>query len=295
MIKIKGHSNYKVEFCIEKPKYLIKKSIDEQELVSEKSSQKSIQRLYKQMEKQNNFYKTQKGNILSPIIYNFKYNEPLTSYSMEYIKESITMIELIEKSSPVDIKFIYNNLIKIIDYNLSKSIVKDCKNDIISKYNSVMYDINNNNNVVICNNFKQKIEKYISSIEKECDFINIPVGLCHGDLTFSNILVDKYNYYLIDFLDNFIETPLQDIIKIRQDTKYFWTLELINFKIDTTKLIISLSNLDNMIHNYYSKFSWYNENYIKFQILNLLRIIPYVKDQHIYNTLEKHVYKLLLF
>lgn len=29
--------------------------------------------------------------------------------------------------------------------------------------------------------------------------IKIPVGHCHGDLTFSNILFNGNNYYLIDF------------------------------------------------------------------------------------------------
>ena len=48
----------------------------------------------------------------------------------------------------------------------------------------------------------------------------IPVGTCHGDLTFSNILFNGNNYYLIDFLDSFIESPLLDIVKLRQDTAW---------------------------------------------------------------------------
>ncbi len=33
---------------------------------------------------------------------------------------------------------------------------------------------------------------------------------------------------MIDFLDSFIETPLMDIVKLRQDTKYNWSYLLVN-------------------------------------------------------------------
>ncbi len=51
----------------------------------------------------------------------------------------------------------------------------------------------------------------------------MPVGICHGDLTFSNMLFNGNNYYLIDFLDSFVESPLLDIVKLRQDSAYLWS------------------------------------------------------------------------
>ena len=56
--------------------------------------------------------------------------------------------------------------------------------------------------------------------------ISIPIGFCHGDLTFSNIMfaLDDNQVGLIDFLDSFIETPLIDLVKLRQDTHFHWTI-----------------------------------------------------------------------
>lgn len=284
MIKIKGHSNYKVEFCIEKPKYLIKKSTNDKD---------DAERLYKQIEKQYNFRKYQKGNIMTPKIYNFEYNKINYSYTMKYIKESITMIEYIEESSISNIYNIYKNLIKIVNNNLINSNIENIKTEFINKYNSVVYKIKNNNNILVDNKFIDSINNYILLINNKYNEINIPIGICHGDLTFSNILVKGYNYYIIDFLDNFVETPLQDIVKLRQDTKYLWTLRLINFNIDTTKLIISLSVLDKMIDKYYTKYKWYNNHYIKFQILNLLRIIPYIKEQPKFDNIKHQIMELI--
>ena len=83
------------------------------------------------------------------------------------------------------------------------------KNDIITNKSKV---------INLVNNFKLKILNKISII----------CGFNHGDLTFSNILYDIDNgiIYLIDFLDNIIETPINDIVKLIQETKHNWTLHM---------------------------------------------------------------------
>ena len=70
--------------------------------------------------------------------------------------------------------------------------------------------------------FEKKMKLIFTQIMAECAKvfeqlpieIEIPMGKCHGDLTFSNILFNGNNYYLIDFLDSFIESPLLDLVKI---------------------------------------------------------------------------------
>ena len=62
-----------------------------------------------------------------------------------------------------------------------------------------------------------------TTVFNQLNTIEMPVGVCHGDLTFSNILFNGNNYYLIDFLDSFIEAPLLDIVKIRQDSAHLWS------------------------------------------------------------------------
>ena len=45
--------------------------------------------------------------------------------------------------------------------------------------------------------------------------IEIPVGFCHGDFTFSNMIISENgDLCLIDFLHTFCESPLQDYAKV---------------------------------------------------------------------------------
>ncbi len=97
--------------------------------------------------------------------------------------------------------------------------------------------------------------------------------------------------YLIDFLDSFIETPLFDIIKIRQDTKYQWSLNLVNFEYNYITISGYLDLFDNIIHNYYKNYNFYNHYYF-FQIINLLRVLQYTKDIKIMNYLIKNINQL---
>jgi hypothetical protein len=54
--------------------------------------------------------------------------------------------------------------------------------------------------------------------------INFPIGPCHGDLTLSNVIFDSVSgITLIDFLDTFLESPLQDVAKLKQDYVYGWS------------------------------------------------------------------------
>ena len=131
---------------------------------------------------------------------------------------------------------------------------------------------------------------YFTILEK----MNIPVGYCHGDLTLSNILINPGNrkLYLIDFLDNFVETPLQDIVKLRQDTYFFWTLSMCNFKFDKIKITNILYHFDKIISQYFQKYNFY-KYYKYFQILNLLRVLQYSKNKKIIESLTKYIYELL--
>jgi hypothetical protein len=122
--------------------------------------------------------------------------------------------------------------------------------------------------------------------------VNIPnlsllIGPCHGDLTLSNMIFKDNDIYLIDFLQTYLDSPLQDIIKIRQDTKHKW-IKLKSPNRWNTKLDISLSQLDEMIVEKYS-YIMNNDIYYILQYLNLIRILPYSTNVETTNFILKEI------
>jgi Ser/Thr protein kinase RdoA (MazF antagonist) len=116
--------------------------------------------------------------------------------------------------------------------------------------------------------------------------ISIPVGCCHGDLTLGNILFFKNaDLVLLDFLDCFIETPLQDMAKLRQDTCFKWSYLVYDGDFDRTKMDIIMSYMDRRFDLAFSKYDYYRQYYDLFQFLNLLRILPYATEVSVVNRL----------
>jgi hypothetical protein len=123
-------------------------------------------------------------------------------------------------------------------------------------------------------------------------------GNYHGDFTFSNMLISNTNANVtidvIDFLDSFIHSPIHDFVKIRQDTKHFWTLHLLrnDENIDKIRVATFLNFIDKSIEKCIQNNCILQEYYLPFQILNLLRIIPYNKDIETFAYLKKEIIKL---
>lgn len=117
--------------------------------------------------------------------------------------------------------------------------------------------------------------------------IKVKVGLCHGDMTLSNMIFSE-DIYLIDFLDSYIESPTIDIVKLRQDTHLHWSLNMVNDIVDLTKIKLGLNYIDEWLIETYRV-----ENYEILQIINLLRIYPYTTSDDIKIYLEKNIKWLL--
>ena len=283
MIKIKGHSEFFIEYKFINNKHLILKS----------SNKENANRLAKQMKKQKNMYDNNfLTNCLIPKIYKKEESENKVIYYMKFIKNSLNLIDFLSKENTIKVDWLYNNIIKLINSYLAKCKYKKINSSIlINKLQSVRKNIESNS---ICISKKFEIEKYLKYLETNREKIldtNIPVGICHGDLTFSNILIDtnSMNLYLIDFLDSFIESPLFDIIKIRQDTCFNWTVNMYNFSTDKNKILLTFKYIDIKIDNYFNKYDWYLKTYKYFQILNILRIIQYCKNIRIRDVLISYL------
>lgn len=246
-------------------------------------------RLLKQCEKQQTFCLNQNSqNITIPKVINQINDSTKYGFVMEYFRAN-DFISFLEISLIEEILIKIKYLIEFVDENIKSSpITVIDKNVILKKFKEVEENINKR--------FFDKFVNILNLIEiklnRMSDNISLPLGLCHGDLTFSNVLVQNENIVLIDFLDSFIETPLQDIVKLRQDTSHLWSLNLIHKECDRIKIKIIMKFLDSYIEDYFSKYDFYREYYLIFQQINLLRIVPYAKDEKIVNYLLNELKKL---
>lgn len=227
--------------------------------VVKKSTINNDGRLYKSALKQNTF----KSNYFTtPSILNLTE----TSFDMEYIKGE-SFYQFLTTASKRDL----DGFITKLDGYFSERIIGELKIPIqilIDKLKQLSAD----------SFYIDKFSKY--------DDVTIKLGPCHGDMTLSNmIFTDKI--YLIDFLDSYIESPTIDLVKLRQDTHLYWSLNMIHDKVDITKIKIGLNYIDNWLVNNYKV-----DNYELFQIINLLRIFPYTKEESVKKYLEHNLKKL---
>lgn len=132
--------------------------------------------------------------------------------------------------------------------------------------------------------------EHLKRIDRHLDAIGsvvLPMGRCHGDLTMSNLLVahDSTAIALVDFLDSFVESPLIDLAKIRQDTVFRWTLLMAKDSMDAVRYVQVMSHIDAEIERTYRPHSWYDANIDWMAGLNLLRIAPYAATSAVHDFL----------
>lgn len=126
------------------------------------------------------------------------------------------------------------------------------------------------------------------------------IGDNHGDFALSNLFITKsddvINVDAFDFLENFINTPINDLVKIRQDTRHHFILHLLNKNsnpLDITKVAMVLNYMDRRIASLIEQDVVLSEFYTPFQILNLIRVLPYTKNQEMFSYLKKEIMELL--
>ena len=84
------------------------------------------------------------------------------------------------------------------------------------------------------------------------------------------------SYYLVDFLDNIFDTPINDIVKLRQDSKhkfYFTISKKFNIKVDSV-----LDKIDKEV-NLNFKDIIESDEFRYLSVLNLARILPVVNPK----------------
>jgi hypothetical protein len=230
------------------------------------------------------FYNTKENKKFScPKIIDHGEEHKLFWYKMEFIFFNTFEKFLIISNKKLLNKISYN-LCGFIENNIDG--YKEISSDVfIQKFESTKNKIycKFDNNIEYINEFMYDID----------DKMTLPYGFCHGDLTFSNMLFDNNGEIcVLDFLDNFIDSPLFDLIKIKQDTKFYWSLNLIREKTDFLKIKQNLNYINNCISENFKNSNIMNY-YCKFEILNLIRILPYCKNKNIFNFILSNIRELI--
>lgn len=282
-IAVKGHSGCQIDIIREGNELYIYKSSEDKSYLN---------RLLKQAHKQQLASKLEYQHIRIPSIYEIEQSKNKISVKMEYIY-SKNFIEYFESAGFEQISYFIKALIYFIEKELSNSSLQTVKKEVLKdKLKDVCCKIQNNSFLTSDQDCKDIIDK-AKIIFNELPDIKLPVGRCHGDLTFSNILFNGNNYYLIDFLDSFIESPLLDIVKIRQDSAFLWSQLMYIHEFDKIRLQIISHKIDENINTYFSKYDWYNKYYSIFQLMNFLRILQYAHEEKVITYLKNVIKKII--
>lgn len=271
-IEVKGHSGCQIDVVSEDSGIYVYKST---------ADPKYLKRLALQAEKQRAAAEDEYQHIRVPKIFELQENADTTIIKMQYVY-SKNFIEFFEQAGFEQVDYLIGALEYFVEHEISKcelhkvapKIFQDKFAEIKGKcLTNPLYEGNKEILSILC-----RSEQVFNSLSE----LTMPIGICHGDLTFSNILFNGNNYYLIDFLDSFIESPLQDIVKIRQDTQFRWSQLMYTKPYDATRLRIVCKKIDHEIHKYFTrKYQWYSDNYSVVQLMNILRILPYAHEQKV--------------
>ena len=187
-------------------------------------------------------------------------------FDMEYVTGR-SFDEYFSVCSVSDIDFVFDSLCGYFDGLISHSQYYQpevSKKRLLDKINSLETHTRHLTDLY-------HIRQMVSSIT-----MKIPQTFCHGDLTFTNIIFNKNRLYYIDFLDCFIDSFLCDLIKLKQDLYYHWSLDVQGVKSLRIRQIYSY--IWEKIEQRYSEYV----DTIEFNvldILNTLRIEPYLTNE----------------
>jgi thiamine kinase-like enzyme len=239
-------------------------------IVTKTTNKKSYEkRLTRQGNKQSLFSKFVLKNITTPKVIDTGSNY----IKMEYV-EAQSFDNFLTNAARKDINFISDSLCDYITFlkDRSKPSNVGTLKLIIEKVKSLR------------GKSKHKdIIDYLLQKAETMDATEIPYSFCHGDLTFSNILFHKNRLYFIDFLDTFINSYILDLTKLKQELHYNWSGKVNsvdNIRICQSKRYIWKTLCEH--HKDMIDSDWFNF----LDVLNILRIEPYLQNNHQRNVFE---------
>jgi hypothetical protein len=120
---------------------------------------------------------------------------------------------------------------------------------------------------------KERIMRILKRLPEE----ELPQGLCHGDFTMANMVLTNSMIYAVDFLNTYIDSPILDLLSIRQDTRHLWSCLL--SQTYPCRVVETLKYIDKIISE---RYDWVIENewYRYLSLMNYVRMYPFNTEKH---------------
>ncbi len=282
LLGLEGRSGCNLQIIDKSGALLVKKTSSSSEYNNRLKEQYLKQKTFQELRSQNNFFVT-------PSIKDFIESSSSTaSFEMQYIRGQ-SYADYIMQANVVQLKTLINKLIDFVAHNLQEASLEVLEPEIIlNKLNQIKQLLTSRKDV------SSIVYDTISTLEKSIPEVAIPLGYSHGDLTFSNQIFTPTRVYLIDFLDSFIDTPINDLVKLRQDTFFHWTPFIDNNlnSYQETKIIQVFRYFDEILLNYIRANPEIKEWYLYLEKLNFLRIVPYVQNKNELLFIEESLTKI---
>lgn len=269
-----GFSGCKIKLYSQNGKYFVRK-------ISKSFSYNK--RLEKQMLKQEYFIQNlSTKKITAPKILKKGFIEGFFFFDMEYV-QGLLLINYINEANGEQLLDVLENIHSLISI-MKNSVEIDKQIDLYSCFKKKAEEIrlnliNRGEDVLeIVADLKESIQTLEESLG-ESNKIN--PTFCHGDLTMENIIYDKINekYYLIDFLDTFVDHYWLDIVKLFQDIDGQW-YKFRNPDVNLNNMVPKMNFMGKFLENNLLKNEHvYKNNHHLFLAMNFSRILPYSQKE----------------
>jgi len=186
-------------------------------------------------------------------------------FDMEYVP-GLKMGELLSGSLP---KGINNQLLLLLDQ------LEDLKPSTIQ-----IVPINEKLNEMQARGLKNDKEKAAINFLLNFEWGSVPGKECHGDMTLENLIYNDRGVYLLDFQDVVAESFTQDLAKLSFDLEWNWSAR---YSTSEGNNLVNFGNRISILRSIKQKYQQdsgdtYPLDILAFQLFNVVRMLPYIKD-----------------